>query len=159
MDVDTTDLNSTTNPLGTPLLGANGEIEAVVTGSSNGKAVVTPGWLAGPVSAELVAHDTIEHGWIGVEGVSISNATGHELGVLVEGVQSSSAAAKAGLRAGEVIVALDGQRLTSMSQLQGRLYVLGAGTKVRLSVDQKGARKNVAVTLSVHPPAAVAAAN
>lgn len=149
MDVDTTDMSASAIPPGTPLLSTSGTIEAVVTGSLNGNAVVTPGWLAGPVTAELLAHSSIQHGWIGVAGADVSNTKGHVRGVLVRGVQAGSAAAAAGLVSGDTIVALEGQRLTSMSQLRGRLYVLGAGTKVRLTVVRGGLRRNVIVALSI----------
>jgi S1-C subfamily serine protease len=157
MDVDTTDLNSSTDPPGTPLLGSNGQIEAIVTGSLGGKAVVTPGWLAGPISAELLAHDSVQHGWIGIAGVDAATSSNHVPGVEIQKVQAHSAAAGAGLRAGDIIVALDGQRLASMSQLQGRLYVLGAGTAVRLTIDRNGARHNLTVSLSIANAKALAA--
>lgn len=158
LDVDTTDLSTATNPPGTPLVGSNGKIDAIVTGAVNGKAVVTPGWLAGPIAEELLAHNAVVHGWIGIAGVAAATSTGHVQGVEVQTVQSGSAAARAGLLAGDVIVALDGQHLSSMSQLRGRLYVLGAGTKVRLTIERHGARHSVAVALALKTASPVAAA-
>ena len=123
MNVDTTDLSAAANPPGTP---------------------------AGPVTAELLAHNSIQHGWIGVAGISVKTAKHQTRGVLVRGVQAGSAASAAGLAKGDTIVALDGQRLYTMSQLQGRLYVLGAGAQVRLTVIRNGLRRNVIVDLSLH---------
>ena len=157
MDVDTTDLSAAANPPGTPLLSTSGAVEAIVTGSLNGLAVVTPGWLAGPVTAELLAHNSIQHGWIGVAGISVKTSKQQIRGVLVRGVQAGSAAASAGLLKGDTIVALDGQRLYTMSQLQGRLYVLGAGAQVRLTVVRRGLRRNVVVDLSVRQDLVAAA--
>ena len=158
MDVDTTDLSAETNPPGTPLLASNGRIDAIVTGTLNGKAVVTPGWLAGPIANELLAHNSVVHGWIGIAGVAAATSTGRVQGVAIQTVRSGSAAAAAGLHAGDVIVALDGQHLSSMSQLRGRLYVLGVGTKVRLSIDRGGSHHSVSVALSLESTTALAAA-
>lgn len=157
MDVDITDLSAATNPPGTPLIGSNGGIDAIVTGTLRGKAVVTPGWLAGPIATELLAHSAVVHGWIGIGGVDAATSTGHVQGVEIQTVQTGSAAARAGLLADDVIVALDGQHLSSMSQLRGRLYVLGAGTKVRLTIERGNARHTVMVSLALNSSSQFAA--
>jgi S1-C subfamily serine protease len=65
---------------------------------------------------------------------------------MVHTVVASGPAARL-LRAGEVIVALDALPVRTMAELRARLYVLGPGTVVAVSVHNGDATRVVDVTL------------
>ena len=94
-------------------------------------------------------------------GIGISDVTADDVkakklpglsGALVGDVEENSAAAKAGIRRGDVIVEFDGERVRSESQLRRLVQETPAGRSVGVVVWRDGQR----VTLSVEPQAASA---
>jgi serine protease Do len=69
-------------------------------------------------------------------------------GVLVRGVFASSPAAKAGLKAGDVITSLNGERVRSSSELREKLLTNREGKSIKLGV----LRNKSELTLSVELP-------
>ena len=72
-------------------------------------------------------------------------------GVLVTEVRENSAAAKAGLKAGDVILDVDGQKVASVNDLMGALAKKTEGTLV-VRLLRKGEEKTVNVTLEKVEP-------
>ena len=60
---------------------------------------------------------------------------------------SGSAAADAGLRAGDVITAVNGQTVSSADDVVGRIMALAAGDAVTLAVESGGSSLTVHTTL------------
>ena len=60
---------------------------------------------------------------------------------------SGSAAADAGLRAGDVITAVNGQTVSSADDVVGRIMALAAGDAVTLAVERGGSSLTVHTTL------------
>jgi serine protease Do len=69
-----------------------------------------------------------------------------QAGAVVEEVRSDSAAAKAGLKSGDVIVAFDGERVRSARQLERLVAETPAGRTVKLSVQRGGAKVDADIT-------------
>jgi serine protease Do len=69
-----------------------------------------------------------------------------QAGAVVEEVRSDSAAAKAGLKSGDVIVAFDGERVRSARQLERLVAETPAGRTVKASVQRAGAKVDVDIT-------------
>jgi S1-C subfamily serine protease len=95
-----------------------------------------------------MAAGTVTHGWLGVEGVT---ASGDPSGVRVKSVAARSALAKAGVKPGDVITSLDRQPLTSLGELQARLYVLPPGTRVSLGIVHDAVRSVRSAVLGATP--------
>ncbi len=76
-----------------------------------------------------------------------------ESGVLVEGVIPASPAEKAGLKTGDVIVSVSGEKATTIDAFTKGLGRFGAGDKVELGITREGGdwKKNVEVTLGTKP--------
>jgi len=68
-------------------------------------------------------------------------------GIRVTGVEPGSAAAKAGLAAGDVLVEIDGRPLTHLQLLHARLAQAGPGGTVELKVYHEGRARTVKVVL------------
>ncbi|HVO58622.1 MAG TPA: PDZ domain-containing protein [Dongiaceae bacterium] len=69
-------------------------------------------------------------------------------GILVRNVYSASAAEKAGVKAGDIITSLNGERIHGLSELRSKLVAVGAGKTVKLGV----IRNKAGLTLDVLIP-------
>jgi serine protease Do len=56
----------------------------------------------------------------------------------VNKVEPNSAASKAGIKVGDVIVAVDGEKVTNVNELRNKIAFKGAGAKVTLKVYRNG---------------------
>jgi S1-C subfamily serine protease len=148
MDADVSDMPSATNPLGAPLLDSNGAIEGIVTGSEHGDAVITPGWLAGPVATELTSGHSFTHGKLGVQATTIAGSGHSVAGVEVTKVTPNAGAVASVLRKGDEILSVNGSRVTTLCQLEGQLYVHSAGSKVSLELANGSHRWAAKLTLA-----------
>ena len=81
---------------------------------------------------------------LGVQGGEITSelaeALGYESskGAFVSQVVPDSAADKAGLQAGDIIVAINGKRIDTFSELRAKVATLGAGKEIELGVVRDG---------------------
>ena len=90
---------------------------------------------------------------LGIEGEDINGQLGAyfkvpgDEGVLIRSVSSGTPAAKAGLRAGDVITRVDGLTVTSLQELRARLREKHEEKTVSVMVMRQGAALSVTVTL------------
>jgi S1-C subfamily serine protease len=88
---------------------------------------------------------------LGITGQDLSGQLGKYFGapdgegILITNVGSDSAAAKAGLQAGDVITKMDGDRVRTLGELRGRLRDKHDAKSVTLSVLRKGSELSVNV--------------
>ena len=146
---------------GGPLVNVRGEVIGInsaiasTTGSYTGYGFAVPMTLAHQVMDQIVAHGRVSRAAL---GISVRDAGADDAayvglpsarGVLVEDFPDAASPARtAGLQAGDVIVAVDGQPVDYVSQLQERVAFRRAGETVALDVARKGgARTTVRVPL------------
>lgn len=156
---------------GGPTFNVRGEVIGVntaiisPTGVSAGIGFAVPSEMAKNVIAQLKDTGKVSRGWLGVniQGVTPDIAEGLGLktaeGALVAGVTDDSPAAKAGLRQGDVIVAVDGQRIEKMRELPRLIADIHAGKDAKLTILRDGAERNVSVTIGHMPDAEKVASN
>jgi len=96
---------------GGPLVNIDGEVIGVNTRGGAGAGFATPSNLAKRVAEELSEHGEVARTTIEVDLLHLER-TGYTQGVFVDSVTSDGPAAAAGLNAGDVILAVDGQRVT-----------------------------------------------
>jgi S1-C subfamily serine protease len=110
------------------------------SGYSEGVAFAIPADRVMRVVAEIVAHGGVERGWIGIGARTLDGPLAERFGVrapqgvFVSRVLPDSPAAAAGLRAGDVIVAANGQPVTSSPALREAVLAAGAGGALKLSL-------------------------
>lgn len=78
---------------------------------------------------------------------TIANSSGDPVGVGVVGVSRGGSAARAGIRAGDVITALDGTSTPTLADLEGVLAELKPGDRAEVKLSRNGAVGTVRATL------------
>jgi S1-C subfamily serine protease len=164
---------------GGPLLDAHGRVlginAQIRTSSGGGEGV----GFAIPVDAvrrsvrELRRHGRVDYGFLGVTTAGLypqlakRAGVSDDAGALVQQVEKNSPAAKAGIKAGDkeidfqgqrniklggdVIVAVDGRRLTRREDLADVISARDAGDQVTLEIVRGGERRTVRITLGHRP--------
>ena len=136
---------------GGPLLDADGEVIGINTlvrsGPGAGLGFAIPINRARAIAAELIANGKVSHPAIGVtiDAVRPGDGTGVNQGVRLVAVGAGSPAERAGLRAGDVVVAAAGQPLTLPSQLVAAVERAGVGKTLVLTVSRSGQQEQVTV--------------
>ena len=109
--------------------------------------------MAKSVAKDLIAHGKISRGYIGVNIGEVDNAMAKALGlskpegVIVQGLVEGGAASKADIKAGDVILKIDGKEVNEPNTLQSYIAGKSAGTTVTLTLYRDGKEITREVTL------------
>jgi serine protease Do len=148
---------------GGPAFNTDGKVIAVNTaiyspsGGSVGIGFGIPADTVKTVVAKLKDKGYVERGWIGVQVQPVNQNIAESLGMrnaegaLVDEVQDGGPAAKAGLKAGDVITAVNNDAVHDSRDLAKKIAALAPGAKVNLSVTSNGERKTLNVALQSMP--------
>jgi serine protease Do len=118
------------------------------TGGSVGIGFAIPSQIAEQVVAELEQHGHLDRGWLGV-GVSDDDAA--RPGVPVTAVEPGGPAARAGLRMGDRILAVDGEPVTSALGLIRAVADIHPGRSARVTVARRGRSLSAVVVVGLRP--------
>jgi serine protease Do len=144
---------------GGPLVDARGEVIGINTflvSSSNsfsGMGFAIPTQIVRPTVEALIRDGKVHHGYmgIGISDVTPENAkffhVDNNEGAVVTQVEDGSPAAKAGLKVGDVITELNGQKVADASELQIEVGQKQPGTTIKLDVLRDGKNVNETITL------------
>jgi serine protease Do len=144
---------------GGPLFDASGRVIGVnaqiysQSGGFQGLAFSIPVDVALKIKDQIVAHGKVEHARLGVTlqdlSAPLASSFGLEApdGALVSSVQPGSAAAKAGLKAGDVITSVDGEPVRVAGDVSSRVGLARPGDKLKLELwrDKKRVSETVAL--------------
>ncbi len=148
---------------GGPTFDTDGNVIGVNTaifspsGGSVGIAFAIPSDTVKSVVAQLKDHGTVTRGWIGVQIQPVTAEIADSLGLkktggaLVAEPQANGPAAKAGIEAGDVITAVDGQDVKDARDLAKKIGGKMPNAAVKLSILHKGVEKTVTLTLGELP--------
>jgi serine protease Do len=148
---------------GGPAFDMNGKVIGVNTaiyspsGGSVGIGFDVPAQTAKAVIAELKDKGVVTRGWLGVQVQPVTTGIADSLGMkkaegaMVDEPQNGSPAAKAGVRSGDVVTALDGTPLKDSRDLARKVAALAPGSSVKLDILRNGESKTLNVTLGEMP--------
>ena len=129
--------------------GMNGE------GGNEGIGFAIPINMARNVMEQIIEHGKVERGHIGIalgdlqpDLAKAFGYTGGGNGALVQSVSPGSPAEKAGIKRGDIILALNGESITGSGDLTARMASIAPGTAVHLTVFRNGKTFDVAATLA-----------
>ena len=148
---------------GGPTFNVNGEVVGVNTaiyspsGGSVGIGFAIPAEVAQNVIGALRDKGSVARGWIGVQIQPVTDEIAESLGLhtakgaLVAETQKDSPAGAAGVRSGDVITAVNGEKIEGPRELARRIAGLGPDAKIDLTYLRSGAEKTVTVKLGTLP--------
>src|SRR5699024_4794035 len=119
------------------------------SGGNIGIGFAVPVNLARSVMEQLVDYGSVERGRI---GVSIQNLTpdlsdafglGTLNGALITAVERGSSAEQAGLRRGDLVIALNGREVRNATDLRNRIGLVRIGERVTVTVIRDGRQRDV----------------
>ena len=130
------------------VIGINSAIASTGSGSGNiGVGFAIPIDQARSIAQQLIATGKASHPLLGVALANATDPAGNPL-ARVQALSSNGPAAKAGLRTGDVIVAVDGQKTPGAEAVIAAVRTHQPGDKVRVTVVRDGARLTMTVTLA-----------
>jgi serine protease Do len=127
------------------------------SGGSVGIAFAIPADTVKSVVSQLKAHGMVAHGWLGIQIQPITKDVADSLGLkqargaLVAQPQPNSPAAKAGIKARDAILAVNGKPVKDAHDLAEMIGSMAPGTEVKLSVVRDSAKRMISVKLGTFP--------
>ena len=136
------------------VIGINSSIKSLSTSSdgqagSIGLGFAIPSDLVVSIADQLIASGSASHGMLGVTVKAATTTVGSDtyVGAEVQDVSAGSGASAAGIRAGDVIVKVEGQEVTSPKQLIGYVRRYKAGDTVTMTIVRDGQTQDVSVRI------------
>lgn len=135
------------------VIGINSAIASGGGGTYIGYGFAIPVNLAKAVAQDLIAHGKVSRGYIGINIGEVDNAIAKSLGmdkpkgIIIQGIVEDGAASKSDLRAGDIILDVNGREVNKPNELQSYVAALTAGTTVTLTIFRDGETLERKVTL------------
>lgn len=154
-----TDAAINTGNSGGALVNLRGELIGINTailgpnGGNVGIGFAIPSNMMKNLTDQILEYGEVKRGMLGVQGGEVTSelaeALGYESskGAFVSQVVPDSAADKAGIKAGDIIVSINGKKINTFGELRAKVATLGAGKKVTIGVIRDGKDKTFKVTL------------
>ena len=155
---------------GGPLFDASGRVIGVNTaiyspsGGNVGIGFAIPAETVRNIVAELREHGRVDRGWLGVQIQPVTDeiaaglGLGQTTGILVTDVIADSPAARAGIQAGDVILAAAGQTMDDYKALTKLVAATDASTMMSLRIHRDGKVQDITVKIGPMPNDEVAVA-
>lgn len=107
------------------------------------------------IAEQLIQYNKVKRPYMGISGIDIDSddARRYSLveGIYVRSVEDFSAAQKADIRIGDVIIEMDGQKVTNMNELNALKNAHQIGDEVTLKVNRSGKEIEIKLTLGEQP--------
>jgi len=136
-------------------------INTAIIGPSGGNVGIgfaVPSAMAGAVLAQIARYGEVRRGRLGMEMADVPPEVQSKLrlpsldGALISNVEKESPAARAGLRTGDVVIALNGRPVRSSAELRARLGLTPVGDEVEFSVARASGPQRIRARIA--PPQA-----
>ncbi|MCK6739528.1 serine endoprotease DegP [Enterobacter bugandensis] len=144
---------------GGALVNLNGELIGINTailapdGGNIGIGFAIPSNMVKNLTAQMVQYGQVKRGELGIMGTELNSELAKAMkvdaqrGAFVSQVMPNSSAAKAGIKAGDVITSLNGKPISSFAALRAEVGSMPIGSKVTLGLLRDGKPVNVSLEL------------
>lgn len=144
---------------GGALVNLNGELIGINTailapsGVNVGIGFAIPSSMAQNLSQQLIEFGQVKRGLLGIKGSEMTPDIAKALnsdaqrGAFVSEVLPKSAAAKAGIRAGDILVSVNGKPISSFAELRAKVGTTAPGKIIKVGLLRGGKPQEVSVTL------------
>ncbi len=145
---------------GGALVNAEGKVIGVNTLKLSGTGIEGMGFAI-PINStkdiyeQLIQYNKVKRPYIGITGLDLDQKTAEYnklvVGIYVKDVETFSAAEKAGIKIGDVIIGADGKNITTMNELNEIKNSHNIGDTLEIKLNRNGKEMNVSVTLTEQP--------
>lgn len=144
---------------GGALVNLHGELVGINTaifgpgGGNVGIGFAIPANMMKSLVDQILEYGEVRRGRLGISGQDVGAGLAEAMdlsvnkGAFVSGVEADTAAAKGGIQAGDIIVAVNGNDIQSFHELRAKIGTLGADAKVKLTLVRKGKEMDIDVVL------------
>ncbi|GIU43269.1 Do family serine endopeptidase DegQ [Shewanella algidipiscicola] len=144
---------------GGALVNLNGELIGINTaivapgGGNVGIGFAIPANMVNNLVEQIIEHGEVRRGVLGVSGRDLDKALAEGFGLetqhggFVNEVMPDSAADKAGIKAGDIIISVNDKPIKSFQELRAKVATMGAGAKVKLGLIRDGDKETVTAIL------------
>ena len=144
---------------GGALVNLNGELIGINTailapdGGNIGIGFAIPSNMVKNLTAQMVQYGQVKRGELGILGTELNSELAKAMkvdaqrGAFVSQVMPNSSAAKAGIKAGDVITSLNGKPISSFAALRAEVGSMPVGSKITLGLLRDGKPVNVSLEL------------
>ncbi len=115
------------------------------TGASVGIGFAIPSEAVNRIVAQLLAKGSIERGWL---GVSVDD---RDDGVTIASLDRNGPAGRSGIKAGDVVVAINGDHIDSSRGLIRAVAGVPPGNSVRVTIRRQGREMDFSVNVGRRP--------
>jgi S1-C subfamily serine protease len=145
---------------GGPLINLKGEVIGINTAvipSAQGIGFAIAINSARPIAKELLEKGKVVRPWLGIAPVTITRglAAAYDLpveeGVVVAKVEKGTPAAKAGLKAGDIITVFGGDKVRNVAELRSAIAKKKIGDRVNVEINRDKRRSTVSLILGKMP--------
>ncbi|MCK8565293.1 serine endoprotease DegP [Yersinia ruckeri] len=156
---------------GGALVNLNGELIGINTailapdGGNIGIGFAIPSNMVKNLTAQMVEFGQVKRGELGIMGTELNSELAKAMnvdaqkGAFISQVLPKSSAAKAGIKAGDVIVTMNGKAISSFAAFRAEIGTLPVGSKMTLGLLRDGKPLTVDVTLEQSTQAQVESGN
>lgn len=107
------------------------------------------------ITSQLIQYSKVKRPYIGITGMDLDEKTAKENhlveGIYVKSIDDFSAAEKAGLKPGDVIIEADGQKIKTMDELTEIKNSHKIGDEIKIKVNREGQEKELTLKLGEQP--------
>ena len=107
------------------------------------------------ITSQLIQYSKVKRPYIGISGMDLSEqiAKANKLvvGIYIKSIDDFSAAEKAGLKPGDVIIEADGQKISTMDELNKIKNTHKIGEEMTVKINRNGQEKELTITLGEQP--------